>query len=118
MAPLQAIGAWTSAFEQELPARIERARNSLTLIAQVLDRQHPPAVIVRSGTPADEIADVAASMEDLVIILGLGGGWMLHRPGSTAYRVLCLSTVPVLALPPEAIAKLTASVPATTTTHG
>jgi nucleotide-binding universal stress UspA family protein len=116
VAPLQAIGAWASPFEQELPVRLERARNSLTLIAQVLDRHHPPAVIVRSGTPADEIADVAASMDDLVIVVGLGGGWMLHRPGSTAYRVLCLSTVPVLALPPEAIAKLTASVPATTTT--
>ena len=95
----------------ERQARIERARSSLQLIAQVIDPRHPPAVLVRSGTPAEEIADVAASMEDLVIVVGLGGGWMLHRPGSTAYRVLCLATVPVFALPPEAIASLSSTAP-------
>jgi hypothetical protein len=44
--------------------------------------------------------------------VGLGGGWMLHRPGSTAYRVFCLATAPVLALPPEAIATLSSMKPA------
>lgn len=106
--PLQAAGAWTAAFDEERPARVERTRTSLGLIAQVIDPHDPPSVLVRSGTPAEEIADVAASMKDPLIVVGLGGGWMLHRPGSTAYRVLCLATVPVLALPPEAIAALSA----------
>lgn len=106
--PVLAAGVWAAAFEEERPARLERARTSLSLLAQVIDPHHPPATIVRSGTPAEEIADVAASMTDPVIVVGLGGGWMLHRPGSTAYRVLCMSTVPVLALPPEAITLLSA----------
>lgn len=116
--PLLASGAWTAAFDEERPARIERARASLQLIAQVIDPHHPPAVLVRSGTPAEEIADVAASMEDLVIVVGLGGGWMLHRPGSTAYRVLCLATVPVFALPPEAIASLSSTAPMVSHSRG
>lgn len=106
VAPVQAVGAWTTAFDEERPARVERARASLALIAQVIEPHDPPSVLVRSGTPAEEIADIASSMRDLVIVVGLGGGWMLHRPGSTAYRMLCLSTVPVLAIPPEAIALL------------
>ncbi len=104
--PVRAAGAWAAAFENECPARIERARASLDLIAQVIEPRHPPSVIVRSGAPAEEIADVAASMPDLMILVGLGGGWMLHRPGSTAYRVLSLAAAPVLALPPEGIAAL------------
>jgi nucleotide-binding universal stress UspA family protein len=109
--PVLASGEWTRAFEGERPVRIERARASLALIAQVIDPRHPPEVLIRSGTPAEEIADVAASAEDRVIVVGLGGGWMLHRPGSTAYRVLCLSGSPVFALPPEAIAALSSSAP-------
>lgn len=106
--PLYATGAWTTAFDQERPERLEQARASLGHIAQVLDPLRPPAVMVGSGTPAEEIAAIAASMPDLLIVVGLGGGWMLHRPGSTAYRVLCLATVPVLGLPPEAVAALSA----------
>ena len=111
VAPVLAAGAWTAAFDGERPARVERARTSIGLIAQVIDPRHPPEVLVRSGTPAEEIADVAASMEGVVVVVGLGGGWMLHRPGSTAYRVLSLSTVPVFALPPEAVAALSATTP-------
>lgn len=106
VAPVQAIGSWTTAFDRERPARIERARASLALIAQVIEPNQPPSVLVRSGSPAEEVADIAASKQDLVIVVGLGGGWLLQRPGSTAYRMLCLSTAPVLALPPEAIAAL------------
>ncbi len=104
--PVHAAGPWTAAFDDGCPARIERARSSLELIAQVIEPQRPPTIIVRRGTPAEEVADVAASMTDLMIVVGLGGSWMLHRPGSTAYRVFCLATAPVLALPPEAIATL------------
>jgi nucleotide-binding universal stress UspA family protein len=105
--PVQAIGVWTVAYGEELPARIARARTSLDQIAQVVNPRRPPAVVVQSGTPAEQIAAVAASMPaDLLVVVGLGGGWMLHRPGSTAYRVLSLSTVPVLGLPPEAVTAL------------
>jgi nucleotide-binding universal stress UspA family protein len=108
VAPLQAVGSWTAGFAEEQPLRLERAHTSLEQIAQVLEPRQPPAVLVRSGSPAEEIADLAASRDDLLIVVGLGGGWMLHRPGSTAYRILCLSNAPVLALPPEAVAALSA----------
>ncbi|HEX6976584.1 MAG TPA: hypothetical protein VF147_19385, partial [Vicinamibacterales bacterium] len=94
-----------------------RARASLALIAQVIDPRRPPEVVIRNGTPAEEIADVAAASEGVVVVVGLGGGWMLHRPGSTAYRVLCLSSAPVFALPPEAIASLASVAPVATQTQ-
>jgi nucleotide-binding universal stress UspA family protein len=108
--PLQAYGPWAASFEREMPSRLERARTTLDHMAQVIgSMRRLPQVVVRSGPPAEEIADVAASMPNLLIVVGLGGGWMLRRPGTTAYRVLCLATAPVLALPPEAIAALSSA---------
>lgn len=115
--PVLATGEWTKAFDSERPVRVERARASLALIAQVIDPHRPPEVVIRNGTPAEEIADVAAASEGVVVVVGLGGGWMLHRPGSTAYRVLCLSSAPVFALPPEAIASLASVAPVATQTQ-
>jgi hypothetical protein len=43
----------------------------------------------------------------VLVVVGLTGCGMLHRPGSTAYRVLTLSPAPVLGLPFEAIARFT-----------
>ena len=55
-------------------------------------------VEVRSGSAAEEIAAAAASRHALVTIAS-GGDNTHHRPGSIAYRVLCLSEAPVLAVP-------------------
>jgi nucleotide-binding universal stress UspA family protein len=53
---------------------------------------------VRCGAAAEEIAAAAASRHALVTIAS-GGDDTHHRPGSIAYRVLCLSDSPVLAIP-------------------
>ena len=55
-------------------------------------------VEVRCGDTAEEIAEAAASRRTLVTIAS-GGSAAHHRPGSIAYRVLCLSDSPVLAIP-------------------
>jgi nucleotide-binding universal stress UspA family protein len=55
-------------------------------------------VEVRCGPAAEEIAAAAASRHALVTISS-GGDNAHHRPGSIAYRVLCLSDAPVLAVP-------------------
>jgi nucleotide-binding universal stress UspA family protein len=55
-------------------------------------------VEVRCGPAAEEIAAAAASRHALVTITS-GGDNVHHRPGSIAYRVLCLSDAPVLAVP-------------------
>ena len=57
--------------------------------------------VVVSGNPADEIAEIAARHGVGLIVMGLSGeGASESRPGSVAYRVLTMTSVPVLALPP------------------
>lgn len=55
---------------------------------------------VRSGDPARVLVD-AASGNDALIVVGLGGLAAGQRPGTTAYRVLCDADAPVLAVPPD-----------------
>lgn len=54
------------------------------------------------GRPEDEIAAAASDAKAGLIILALrrGRGIFGPRQGATTYRVLCSSTIPVLALPP------------------
>jgi nucleotide-binding universal stress UspA family protein len=55
------------------------------------------------GRPEEEIAAVASKLKAGMILLALrrGRGIFGPRQGTTTYRVLCASTVPVLALPPN-----------------
>ncbi len=57
---------------------------------------------VALGRPEDEIAVAASKAKAGIIILALrrGRGIFGPRQGATTYRVLCSSTIPVLALPP------------------
>jgi nucleotide-binding universal stress UspA family protein len=57
--------------------------------------------LVTTGSPADEIGVIAAEHHVGLIVMGLVGtsGALGTRPGTVAYRVLCLATAPVLALP-------------------
>jgi nucleotide-binding universal stress UspA family protein len=54
------------------------------------------------GRPEDGIATAASEVKAGLIILALrrGRGIFGQRQGATTYRVLCTSTIPVLALPP------------------
>ena len=101
--PIHAAGAWTSSFGEELPRRMEHARVELERIAESVEPAKPPRTIVRNGAAAETIADAALEHPHTLVAMGLGGSGVLHRPGSTAYRVLCLSTVPVIALPIEPV---------------
>lgn len=78
-----------------------RARERLDAIKASL-ADHPPAVeaIVSVGDPADEIAGLAKARAVQLVVMGLQSRQMFGpRPGSIAYRVLCLAAVPVLVLP-------------------
>jgi nucleotide-binding universal stress UspA family protein len=70
-------------------------------------RSFPPGVrheaLVAYGDPAEEIAKVARDRNVGLIVIGLHGSALLGpRMGSVTYRVLCLTTSLVLALPPRA----------------
>jgi nucleotide-binding universal stress UspA family protein len=55
---------------------------------------------VVDGDPAEQIARLAREKHSALIVMSLGSSASRRRkPGSIAYRVLCLAPVPVLALP-------------------
>lgn len=85
--------------ESAVAALRTRAEQQLEALALELAGRAPVTTEVRIGQPAEQIADLAATMTAALIVIGLGGGGLLHRPGSTAYRVLCLSDSPALAVP-------------------
>ena len=57
---------------------------------------------VETGAPAEQIAHAASRDAGIIVVIGLGGRGVFHRPGSTAYRILCISSAPVLAVPGSA----------------
>lgn len=82
----------------------ERAREALEAVATSLDTPPVPMLEVVDGGAAERIAEVAERAEVDLIVMGLRGtpGIVGARVGSVAYRVLCASPVPVLAVPHEA----------------
>ena len=81
----------------------ERTKEARERLFQLAASRNPADVetFVVSGNPADEIAEVAARHGVGLIVMGLSGeGASESRPGSVAYRVLTMTSVPVLALPP------------------
>lgn len=73
------------------------------LIARIPKDARPEALIAY-GDPAEETAKVVRDRSAGLIVMGLHGSPLLGpRMGSVTYRILCLCSVPVLALPPQAV---------------
>jgi len=93
---------WRSYVEGVEEENVERARARLEQLKAGLAIANGLEPIVTVGRPADGISEIARQRHAQLIVLGIvGDAWdMAHRPGSIAYRVLCLAHVPVLAIPP------------------
>jgi nucleotide-binding universal stress UspA family protein len=97
--------------ELERKTRAEDALNEL--LATVPRGLHPEA-LVAYGDPAEEIAKVARDRLAGLIVIGLHGSPLLGpRMGSVTYRVLCLTSALVLALPPRVAAETDTTNPET-----
>ena len=71
------------------------------LVATVPSTQRPEALIV-FGDPAEEAAKVVRDRHAGLVVVGLHGSPQLGpRMGSVTYRLLCLTSTLVLALPPK-----------------
>ena len=80
-----------------------------TLVKSLPSHVQAEALLVY-GDPAEELAKVARDRRAGLVVMGLHGSPMTGpRMGSVTYRLLCLLSAPVLALPPELV-------PASTTT--
>jgi nucleotide-binding universal stress UspA family protein len=92
-----------SALEAEDALRLDRAHRRLEALAAEAMSGGQAETVVASGRPAEQIAGLAVRLEASLVVLNLqGGGLFGSRPGAVAYRVLCLTQVPVLVIPPPA----------------
>ena len=84
--------------------QVESAKGALERLAAALGGTPGPTLEVVEGPAAEQIAKVADRADVDLIVLGLRGepGLLGARVGAVAYRVLCASPVPVLAVPHEA----------------
>ncbi|MGV3517412.1 universal stress protein [Luteitalea sp.] len=80
------------------------AQQALERLADEVGGAPGPMLEVAEGAVADQIAAVADRADVDLVVLGLRGvpGLIGTRVGAVAYRVLCASPVPVLAVPHEA----------------
>ena len=101
--PIAVAPQWQPYIEDADQARVAAARTEL----DTQKKQFPDFVecesLVESGRPADAIALIADQRRAGVIVMGLASsqGPLGSRPGSIAYRVLCLANAPVLVVPPQ-----------------
>lgn len=97
VAPLPIGWRWVDTLEASTPLRVKRARVRLNEIAKRLNVAAD--VDVRIGSPAEQVAAAARERPGTLLVVGLDGDAPLGRVGSTAYRIVCLSETPVLAVP-------------------
>jgi len=85
-------------------ARVARARTALEHLLSLAPSGVDRSGLLLIGSPAEELAAIARERQAGLVVTGLRNPGALLRPpqGSIAYRVLCLASVPVLALPPAA----------------
>jgi nucleotide-binding universal stress UspA family protein len=103
IAPLPAGWRWIETLEASTPLRVKRARVRLNEIA--LGLNVAAEVDVRVGSPPEQVAAAARERPGTLLVVGLDGNAPAGRVGSTAYRIVCLSEAPVLALPVGATAE-------------
>jgi nucleotide-binding universal stress UspA family protein len=82
--------------------RRTRAEDALDELLATVPRQLHPEALVVYGDPAEEVAKIARDRRAGLIVIGLHGSPLLGpHMGSVTYRVLSLTSVLVLALPPQ-----------------
>jgi nucleotide-binding universal stress UspA family protein len=101
--PVAVRSEWRSYVEGVEEDCTTRARAQLDALAAALPKTVQPEVVVKVGRPAEEIAGLADGRGAGLVVMGLIGQHRAFapRPGSIAYRVLCLTRVPVLVVPPR-----------------
>lgn len=103
--PIAVAPQWQPYIEDADQARVADARTQLDKLTKQFAGSVEWESLVERGRPADSIALIADQRRAGVIVMGLASsqGPLGSRPGSIAYRVLCLAKAPVLVVPPQSV---------------
>jgi nucleotide-binding universal stress UspA family protein len=101
--PVQAASRWQQSREAATTLHRQTADAAMDDLVTRLDPAVAVEPLVTAGHAAEAITSLGDARHAQLIVIGAGSGESaLHRPGSTAYQVLCLSNIPVLVVPPVA----------------
>jgi nucleotide-binding universal stress UspA family protein len=91
---------WRESLNAHGQVQSAQAKAQLDALAASLAPGVTVQTLVTVGSPAEEIAAVAAEQNVGLIVMGLTGAGdrFAGRPGTTAYRVLSTVATPILAL--------------------
>lgn len=99
--PVQASPRWKQSREAATTLHRQTADTAMEDLVTRLDPAVPVEPLVTTGHAAEAITAFADTRQAQLIVIGAGSGEnAFHRPGSTAYQVLCLAGIPVLVVPP------------------
>jgi nucleotide-binding universal stress UspA family protein len=89
---------WAELADEHHERRVERARRELQLFAREIDGV-AVTVVTLSGKPEEVIARLAEQQPDSLLVIGGSHQRTALQGASTAYRLLCQTSRPVLVLP-------------------
>jgi nucleotide-binding universal stress UspA family protein len=102
VAPARGLERWSGMVDAHQAQRVAKAGEELALLAREVQAQVPEVrTSVAEGEPERVLAGLGGQVPGTIVVMGVrrGGGLLGPQPGSTAYRVLSLSRVPVLVVP-------------------
>jgi nucleotide-binding universal stress UspA family protein len=102
VAEAHALDRWATLLQEHQALRTARAHDELALLAREVQAQVPDVrTSATPGPPERVLAALASERPRTLLVMGVrrGSGLLAPQPGSTAYRVLCLTRTPVLVVP-------------------
>jgi nucleotide-binding universal stress UspA family protein len=99
--PVPGLERWKTFLELDHDKRITRARQELELLAnEIAHERLAVRVIAAGGAVEDVINRIAAEEPGTLVVMGLRAPSLLPPgAGATAYRLLCITSSPILILP-------------------
>jgi nucleotide-binding universal stress UspA family protein len=97
----RALDRWATQLEEHQALRARKAGEELAMLAREVQTQvREVRTAASQGEPERMLASLADERPNSLLVMSVRrGGMLAPQPGSTAYRVLCLSRAPVLVVP-------------------
>jgi nucleotide-binding universal stress UspA family protein len=101
--PIVVPSRWQTYAADMEEERVRCAEARLKALSATIEKGRSCDNVVSIGRPAESLAATAEKRDAGLIVVGLMGeeAGRTARPGSIAYRLLCLAHVPVLVVPPS-----------------